>query len=570
MIQNHIEHLKTPKLVALIFIIITLLFSYPLYNNLNNWGIHDWDQHLLYEGVPQATITQYHQFPLWNPYQCGGNVMLANPQSSFLSIHFPLTLLFGEVIATKLAIMLYLFIGLLGMWYVCRKLELSPIASYVPPIILMLSGVYAVRMTVGHTNWFYLAYIPWIFLCYLKTKENKRYIIPASLLLALIYLGGGIHPFIITILVLVVHATIEAIRYKRIKQITTIFLILLLFMPFAAIKLIPTLAVQNEMLPIEQTDTQPNSLALLYKALVENNPDLTYSTSPLWQWHEYYGYIGVLPLLLSLFTFVLWKKTKTYILATITILIIIFSQNLFPTVWNLIYKIPFASLFHGPSRFLFAAIFFIAILTGYTLTYVENNNKRFSKILIMMIFLFLLFDLTSANSPLLEEGFTIEPQETIQTDFYSIYADNNEYTNQQYTTFLSNRGIWNCYERFYPKEQGAIPKETLSGQQYGNYVGEAYVAESNTPRTITYWSPNKVIIEATPGTLVLNQNYITGWKATVNNKKQDVFSYNGAIATEVKEATTFTFYYLPNAFIVGLLVSVICLLVSYIYFKHSK
>ncbi|MEK6868024.1 MAG: hypothetical protein AABX98_04325, partial [Nanoarchaeota archaeon] len=112
------QKLTNWKTAALIFLVITIIFTFPIYSKLTNLGIHDWDQHLLYEAVPRATILQYMQFPLWNPWQCAGNVMLANPQSSFFSIHFPLTLLFGEVMGTKLAIPLYLFIGLLGMWFV--------------------------------------------------------------------------------------------------------------------------------------------------------------------------------------------------------------------------------------------------------------------------------------------------------------------------------------------------------------------------------------------------------------------------------------------------------------------
>jgi hypothetical protein len=572
--QKYQEYLKKPKTAIFVFIIITILFSYPLYQNLNNWGIHDWDQHLFYEGAARTSILNYHQVPLWNPYQCGGNVLLANPQSSFLSIHFPLTLIVGEVVATKLAILLYLFIGLLGMWYLCRKLDFGPITSYTPPIILFLSGVYAVRMTVGHTNWYYLAFIPWLFLCYLKTKETNRYIIPSSFLLALIFFGGGLHPFVITALILATYATIEAIQKKKVKSIITIFLLLLLFIPFAAIKLVPTLAIQNEMLPIEQTDVQPNTIKTLFTSLTERHPDLTTTftsnTEQLWQWHEYHAYVGILTLLLSLMGFFLWKQTKTYIIATLIVLILILSQNLFPTLWNLLYKIPFTSLFHGPSRFIFAALFFMAILIGFVLTHVEKSNKKHAKIIICMIFLFLLIDFLFVNAALLTKAFPIEPQEPTITSFHTLYAENDEQNTQQYLSLLNNKGIYNCYERFFPAEQGAIPSATFSHQQFGNYHEEAYIAETNAEQEIIFWSPNKVIIKTTkPGTLILNQNYVTGWKTKVNNQNQETFSYNGAIATEVTEATSITFYYLPNAFIVGLLITILTIILSILYWRKN-
>jgi hypothetical protein len=573
--QKYLEYLKNPKIATLIFLIITIIFSYPLYNNLNNWGIHDWDQHLFYEGAARISIIEHHQFPLWNPYQCGGNVLFANPQSSFLSIHFPITLLFGEVIGTKIAIMLYLFIGLLGTWFLSRHLKLGIISSYIPSIIIFLSGVYTIRMTVGHTNWFYLAFIPWIFLCYLKAEQSKLHIIPASLLLALMFFGGGIHPFMITVLILATYATVEAVKNKRIKAIITVAIIILLFITFAAIKLVPTLAIQNEMLPIEQTDIQPNTLTTLWQSLTDRHPDLTYSTAPLWQWHEYFGYIGILPLLLFIFAFFKWKETKTYIIATTTIFIIILSQNLIPPLWNMLYKIPFASLFHGPSRFLFAAIFFIAIAVGYVLTHVEKSNKKHAKIILLIIFAFLFIDLAAVNANLFNQGLTVEPQKTTSSSFYSVYAENKEQNTEQYLTLLSNKGIWNCYERFYPAAQGAIPKENFEGQQYGNYHGEAYIAETNQEQTITFWSPNKVTVEVTePSTLILNQNYVNGWKAKVMNEKketkvQETFNHNGAIATEVTEPSTITFYYLPNAFIIGAIITLITIMLSFYFLRNE-
>ena len=59
---------------------------------------------------------EFKQFPLWNPYYCGGNAMLANPQSSFLNPLFIFVLTFGEIIGLKLLIFIYLIIGLFGMF----------------------------------------------------------------------------------------------------------------------------------------------------------------------------------------------------------------------------------------------------------------------------------------------------------------------------------------------------------------------------------------------------------------------------------------------------------------------
>ena len=51
--------------------ICTLIYVWPILRTGNNWGVHDWDQHLFYHAVPRTTILEYGQIPLWNPYECG-------------------------------------------------------------------------------------------------------------------------------------------------------------------------------------------------------------------------------------------------------------------------------------------------------------------------------------------------------------------------------------------------------------------------------------------------------------------------------------------------------------------
>lgn len=581
-----LEKLTDWKTAALIFLSITLLFCFPLFFVLKNWGIHDWDQHFFYEAVPRQTILAFHQFPLWNPWQCSGNVMLANPQSSFLSIHFAFTLLFGEVIGTKLAIPLYLFIGLIGMWLVCRKLGMGTLSSYLPPVLLMLSGVYAIRMSVGHTNWFHIAWIPWIFFFFLKAKEQKKWILVAAFFLALIFLGGGIHPFVIAVVLLgtyTLFATIKEWKQCKATTIVPLFLIFILWIPFAAIKLVPLLAVADEMLLLEQADIQPNSIAILLDSLTKN----TKATTPVyysvdeegnealpWSWHEYYGYIGHIPFFLFfLATIILFRKYWDFILSAFFIFLLILSQNLFPAVWKLLFKIPFASMFHGPSRFLFAALFFLALVIGFALTLWENKGRKTATLLIFIFFFFLVADLTRVNAEFFLEGLSVEPEKiTEQAEFYTVYAEEEAMYYEQYPTFLRNQGILNCYERFHVAIAG-LPKMSTERIEYGDYHGEAYLYNINEPLNITFFSPNKIIVavENKEGIVMLNQNYISGWKVKIDGKKAEILNTDDLASTEItKENKKVEFYYLPNAFIIGLVITLMAIGIGVYYFFRSK
>jgi hypothetical protein len=65
---------------------VSIAFVAPIFRDPRNWGVLDWDQFLFYRAVPRATLREYGEFPLWNPYHSGGLPNLANPQSPFLTM----------------------------------------------------------------------------------------------------------------------------------------------------------------------------------------------------------------------------------------------------------------------------------------------------------------------------------------------------------------------------------------------------------------------------------------------------------------------------------------------------
>ena len=79
-----IKRYQNELFLVLFFAVVALIFTLPIFLAFDYWGLFDWDQHLFYHAVPRATILNYGQFPLWNPYYCGGTVLLANPQSRLL------------------------------------------------------------------------------------------------------------------------------------------------------------------------------------------------------------------------------------------------------------------------------------------------------------------------------------------------------------------------------------------------------------------------------------------------------------------------------------------------------
>ena len=148
---------------------VAFLFLQPVFSGIQNWGLYDWDQHFFYHESPRISLLTFNEFPLWTPYYCGGNVVLANPQSAFLSPFFAFVLLFGAVAGLKLEALAYLTIGLAGTFLVARKLGCNNMASFFAAVVFMFSSWFAVRVVVGHTTFFPFALLSFAFLFYLNS-----------------------------------------------------------------------------------------------------------------------------------------------------------------------------------------------------------------------------------------------------------------------------------------------------------------------------------------------------------------------------------------------------------------
>jgi hypothetical protein len=79
------------------------LFSYPILLRLaQSSEQNDWDFESQLNWAPYYTVAHFHQFPLWNPWKCGGMPMLGNPQSRFYSPFFIFYLIFGPMVGSHL------------------------------------------------------------------------------------------------------------------------------------------------------------------------------------------------------------------------------------------------------------------------------------------------------------------------------------------------------------------------------------------------------------------------------------------------------------------------------------
>src|SRR6478609_2974304 len=99
MTEEMIERRVLPLLfLVLAFAAVASIFRYPEFFSVN----YDWRYFSSWIEVGRRSYLWFHQMPLWNPYGCGGEVLLANPQSMVASPLIFLSLIFGTALGLKL------------------------------------------------------------------------------------------------------------------------------------------------------------------------------------------------------------------------------------------------------------------------------------------------------------------------------------------------------------------------------------------------------------------------------------------------------------------------------------
>ena len=116
---------------------IAAAFCAPLFARLDAVGISDWDQHLFYYGSVLQSVVAYGQWPLWNPWYCGGNVLWQNPQVALLSPAFPFASAMSLALAMKLNIFVHFWMSFVGMHLLMTRiagLKFLPVVMYLAAV----------------------------------------------------------------------------------------------------------------------------------------------------------------------------------------------------------------------------------------------------------------------------------------------------------------------------------------------------------------------------------------------------------------------------------------------------
>ncbi len=579
--------------------IAAFLFLQPIFHSVGNWGMYDWDQHFFYHESPRVSLLEFHQFPLWTPYYCGGNLLLANPQSPFLSPFFAFVLLFGAVVGLKLEVIAYFALGLAGMFLAARKLGCNALASVFASVVFMGGSWFAVRVVVGHTTFFPFALLPLVFLFYLNAVSAQglsaavRWVAAAAITLAVLFLSGGIYPFYAAVLLLVSYSLLESVAVRKLVPVAAVAAILAFAVLLSSVKLVPVVDLTSGV--GAEKDTQLTSPAIVLKSLLSRDQDIpgndfktgrdlvpegrqkeldTLAGKISWRWQEYSAYVGIIPLLLASLSVVAFRKNWKLIIAALFFMLLALGTYLPLGPWQLVRQLPFFSSLHGPSRFIIVFVFLAALLAAKALSGLKvSSNRKIQTAIVAVLVLVVATDLFMVSRPLLRSAFPLAPLEVGATELGSpefIQAGSSMPELSQFIGLQRGIGTVNCYERLHIKTR-AVP-QFVDGEPYPGFIGNAYILETNQSLNFTYFSPQKISLQlpqlSSESVLVINQNYYKGWSAKVSGSNV-AFSLGGLLAARLGPEDSgreivFTFSSAP--FVLGAVLSLIAAAIAALVF----
>lgn len=590
-----------------LFGLLTAVIGYYLLRESGNWGWYDWDLFTAFNAAAVKSISEFNQFPFWNPYFACGGILFAHPEASVLNPLFFLSLVAGPLIGLKLQLLVIYYLGFIGSYKLARNLNISFYGSLIVPVIFMLSSFFALQIASGHIWSQYFCALPWLFLFYRKSLDNQVHIFSAAAVVAFLILGSGAAvPLLMSMFFLFLYSLFDIGSVHRARPPLLVISISLIGVLFAAVKFLPMVdyLIRNPWHPattIQQTPT-PVLTSMFFGFHQGITSDLLEpfvgNDMVVWGWHEYGAFIGPIAVMLAVIGigFRFKSQYRWLALSGIGFLLLLgsFAGSFSP--WNWLHHLPGFESMRVPSRFSLWVVFSVSILAGYGIDIPLMMLKYRRASLTTVVFLALVATHFYVSVPIYKETF-IRPPKTPPTHFSfkqsvggSYNSRMNEETEQNllYFSLLSNRGAMNAaWLSAYPdmsKNQVGDYLRTLTPQAEAWYDPEEtprvekrdykrerivfepwYVARGSAQIIKGEFSPNRIALDVSvpqKSKIIITQMYDPGWRATVGEGEElPVSATYDLVSIEVEPGTRkIELTYRPPYFYVGLLISVLSII----------
>ena len=316
-----------------------------------------------------------HEIPWWNPYTHSGMPFVANMQAG---VFYPLNIIFWIlpfIDAWSLFILSQSVLGGVFMYAYLRQQKLHSLACVLGTISFVFSGFFIVWWewgNISHTI-LWLPAILWSIDRYISS-HNTKYLILHTIFLSSSFFAGHLQTWFYLAIVSGIYALIN------IKSKLLVIGAWLLVIAITSIQWLPTLElIQLSARDIDQTQILTRlDWFIPWQHLIQiiapdffGNP-ATLNYWGVWNYAEFIGYIGFIPLV---FAFSTLKNKLTRFWWGLIIIGLLFALPTPIAKIPFILKIPFLSQAQ-PSRLLSIISFALAVLSAYGFDYALKNNLK--------------------------------------------------------------------------------------------------------------------------------------------------------------------------------------------------
>jgi multisubunit Na+/H+ antiporter MnhC subunit len=550
---------------------IAATFCAPLFERPHALGVSDWDQHLFYYGSVLVNIIEYGQWPFWNPWYCGGNVLWQNPQVALLSPVYPLTPLMSLALAMKVNILLHYWVGFIGMHLILTRilgLFYLPIVVYLASVFT-LAGSLALHLNAGHSVFlpaFYLPLLLFFFLRSLRT-ESVRDALVAGATLALMVFNGGLHIVPIALVAVGGIGVVAAAVRRTWRPLALSVLIGVAGFSYAAPKLVPViLFVTGDQFWDTRTGTELSdrmTVPILLRAYLDpyQTRSLRVGSVQRHGWYEYGNYMGALAVILTasstIWVFAARNVRDRWLglsLAVTAVLLLALSAGEFSRFApsEIAARLPLFSSFRIPSRYTVGVALLAALTIGWVARSIALDHPLTgsARLFVGVVCTVAMLQLLLANRAQFGGVFSVAPldrgfhllagPETLVTDrATSPYGPNSP----MLRALVAGQSFYNCYESLQLLHAADADHPIVFSD------GKSKIFEAR-------FSPNRIQFSVAngrePSRIFLNQNYASGWRSSAGPVTADPQSGMPSVELPPGQTGRFWFAFAPPGLGLGL------------------
>ncbi len=489
---------------------------------------HDEHYFFSHEEAARRTITEFHQLPTWDPWHLGGMVTVANPQSTILAPDFVLRVFFGTAPGRRLAILLFVLLGLEGMFWLLRQRRVNVLPALAASYAFGFCGAFPAFIAGGWLNFLGFLLLPWVLFFANKAVTDWRYAFASAGFIAWMLLCGGTYTVPYTVLILSGWTVYQLVatwisgrltgRPTRTAVVLRAYLLIgIVSVGLSAVRLVPLSALIRQY-PRPWLGHLSVSLEQVWSMLVTpgGNPGAT-------------AYVG-LGVVLASGLVVLNERFRgigALLAAGAFVALAVGDQGSF-SPYVLLRKLPLYSQLRAPERFGTIIAFFLCIAAGHGLTGLQDRLRQLLEGL--------------ANGRRIPAGTGSVVSFIVVLVLVLVYAQDHRQhaaipaggihrtapplvVNQEFRQARGNRWdaqVWvptnlGCLQWF---EETAFPQSPLLR---GDRDAEEFPEDPEQIQVRrVFWSPTKIVLDvqaAAAGKVYVNQNYHEGWTASVGHTR---------------------------------------------------